>query len=74
MSKSSKAFKKNLRKSIISRLESTFGDLQQGLGKNKFRRTIKKAGKVLAADLKKVKLPSDESLMLPPPPVPPAGS
>ena len=37
---------------IIKRLEKTFGDLHEALGDKRFRRRIKKAGKLLADNLK----------------------
>jgi hypothetical protein len=65
MSKITKTIKKTMRRQIESRLEASFGDLQQALGKTKFRRNIKRASKVLIADLKKNKGLAEEPLLLP---------
>jgi hypothetical protein len=65
MSKVKKIIKKTMRQQISARLESTFGDLQQALGKTKFKRNIKKASKALAEDLKKTKDTPGEPILLP---------
>lgn len=61
MSKFSKSLRKTVRKDIKARLEATFGDLQQVLGKSKFKRKIKKVSKLLAADVKPLK-PLEEAV------------
>jgi hypothetical protein len=66
MSKASKTFKKKVRKDVMTRLASTLGDLEQAVGKNKFRKNLKKASKLLTADVRKIKLHADTVLQLPP--------
>lgn len=46
--------KKKIRLHISEVLENTFSDLQQVIGKARFRRNIKKASKALSANLKDI--------------------
>lgn len=55
-----KKSKKIIRTAISNRLRNTFGDLQETLGKRKFKRNIKKASKALATKLKEFG-PEDKS-------------
>ena len=50
----------------MSRLASTLGDLEQVIGKNKFHKNLKKASKVLTADVKRIKPDTEKVLQLPP--------
>jgi hypothetical protein len=54
MAKKDKSARKKFRTQIVSRLESTFSDLQNSLGKTRFKRNIKKAAKALITDFKDV--------------------
>lgn len=47
-----KTTRKDIRLQLAKRLEETFSDLQEKLGKSRFKRNIKKASKALAASLK----------------------
>lgn len=52
MGTSKATLKKDLRTNVSRTLEEVFRDFEQLLGKRKFRRNIKKASKVLTANVK----------------------
>lgn len=52
MAKKEKSARKKLKMQVISRLESSFSDLEGSLGKTRFKKNIKKAAKALMQDLK----------------------
>ncbi len=55
MSKAKKTFKKTMHQQVSDRMEATFSDLQESLGKATFKKNIKKASKALIAEMKKTK-------------------
>lgn len=52
MAKKSATPKKEIRSKIASKLQETFADLEKKVGKNSFRKNIKKASKALVRNLK----------------------
>ena len=62
MANSKKTSKKTIKSQLTERMEKTFSDLAQPLGKTKFRRNIKKAVKALSQNLKEIEETASKKL------------